>query len=673
MTETAQPTEPGRRRTRAPRPRRPAPPVGDAVARTGRLRVHHRGFAFVDLAAPVVTTEHGEVTSCFVPPGMVEHLLSDDVVDVTLVVEPDGRATATGCALRERVRTSLFGVVVDGLRLRPDPHVGHGLWALSGRTGDLAIGCAVLADITGPRTADPADVWDDPSWPDALLGRILSRHLIDEQHPEDVLAAATVPPRARRGGPPRRDLRSTTTFTIDAPTSRDLDDALSVLPAEADGGLRVFVHIADVAAHLEPGSAVDVEARRAGTSVYLPDWVRPMLPPQLSEDALSLVPGEDRDVLTVEMRVGPDGAVTSADVYAARIRSTTRLSYETAAEVLAGHEPDEVPGEVVEALRWLRTAAARLGVQRVRRGGVEARRVEPEQTVRVRDGLPVTVAASPSNPANLLIERLMVAANESVARWLVDRGLPGMFRVHPAPRAEAAPALEAFCAAAGYHPGFGDELTPLGLAALSAQLDLAADDTSAAVWDVLLGFLGRATYTPFAGPHFGLASASYLHFTSPIRRYADVTVHRVVRAFLAGDRGPQAHPSREELVALAAHLDRQSGESAGAEREMRKALWLLTLAEQDPATERRGRVTGLSAKGAIVTLEGSLVSGSVATRTLPGRGWVLAPDGLVLRGGGRRVGYGDTAVVRVAGVDLEAGVLELEPAGTWPPEPARRR
>ncbi len=654
----------------APARRRPEP-VGEAATRTGALRVHPRGFGFVDLAAPVQSTEHGVVGSCFVPPAMLDGLLSDDDVAVTLVVEADGRATATSVELRRRVRSSLYGVVVrsgTGLGLRPDPHVGHGTWQLEGRTEGLEPGSAVLADITGPRSADPSDVWDDPSWPDALLVRVLARHRISEDRPG--YDAATMP-RARRGAEPvpRRDLRSMTSFTIDAPTSRDLDDALGVLPAEADGGLRVFVHIADVAAHLPVGSPVDLEARRAGTSVYLPDWVRPMLPPELSEDALSLLPGADRDVLTVEMRLSADGEVTAADVYAARIRTLARLSYEQAAEVLSGRRPADVPAEIVSALQWLRTAAARLGVQRMRRGGVEARRVEPELTVRLLDGLPVTVAATPSNPANLLIERLMVAANESVARWLVDRGLPAMFRVHPPPRADAAPALEAFCSAAGYHPGFGATLTPLGLAALSAQLDLAADETSSAVWDVLLGFLGRASYTPVAGPHFGLASESYLHFTSPIRRYADLTVHRVVSAFLSGARSPHEFPGRDEMTALAAHLNDVGAEAARAEREMRKALWLLTLREQAevaPDLELRGRVSGLTAKGAMVTLERSLVTGLLPTRSLPGRGWRLSEDGLVLQGAGRhRLAYGDEVAVRFAEADLEAGQLDLQPGRAW--------
>jgi ribonuclease R len=433
-----------------------------------------------------------------------------------------------------------------------------------------------------------------------------------------------------------------------------------VYAADPDGGIRVCVHIADVSTHVRPGTALDTEARRAATSVYLPGWTRPMLPARLSEDALSLVPGADRDALTVEMRIGTAGSVTAADVYATRIRSDTRLSYEVAAEALAGAAPDDVPADVLDALRWLRTAGARLGVQRLLRGGVEARRVEPDLTVEVVEGAAAQVAAFPSNPANLLIERLMVAANEAVAGWVVDRGLPGVFRVHPAPGPEAAPALEAFCAASGYHPGFGRTLTPLDLAALSAQLDAAADDTAAAVWDVLLGFLGRAAYTPVAGAHFGLASTGYLHFTSPIRRYADLVVHRIIHAFLAGGRTATAFPDDREMEALCSHINGAARTAAQAENQMRKSLWLAELVAADSSTRYPARVTGVGPKGVFVTLDRSRVSGMVALRELPGRGWSVTPDGLALSdAAGSRLGYGDIVTVRITSADVESGQLEL--------------
>ncbi len=660
MTETsARP----RRRSAVSRPAAVAPVKSPP---TGVFRPHVRGFGFVDLDESVTTPDGTTVTSCFVPPPLARGLLADDRVEIAYQLEQDGRATASVATLLERVRTEVFGVVEPGLVLRLDPHLGSGRWTLEGRVEDLPIGAAVLADITGPGTADPSDEWEDPVAADALLERVRVRHRLSQDYPAAVLtevdAVADVKP--RRGSPTRRDLRHLPTLTIDSPSSRDLDDALSVYAADADGGIRVCVHIADVAAHVRAGTALDAEARRAGTSVYLPGWTRPMLPAKLSEDELSLVPGADRDALTVEMRIATDGSVTAADVSATRIRSDARLSYEAAAEALGGGSPEQVPAEVLDALRWLRTAGARLGLPRLLRGGVEARRVEPDLTVEVVEGTAAQVAARPSNPANLLIERLMVAANEAVAGWIVDRGLPGVFRVHPAPGPEAAPALEAFCAASGFHPGFGSTLTPLDLAALSGQLDAAADDTATAVWDVLLSFLGRASYTPQAGAHFGLASTGYLHFTSPIRRYADLAVHRVIHAFLAGGRDTEAFADPAEMTALCTHINAASRTAAQAENQMRKSLWLAELAAADRDAVYPARVTGVGAKGVFVTLDRSRVSGMVAVRELPGRGWSVTADGLALAdASSHRLGYGDIVTVRITCADVESGQLELALAG----------
>ncbi|SDY97960.1 RNAse R [Micromonospora pattaloongensis] len=633
-------------------------------AASGAFRPHVRGFGFVDLS------DAADIDSCFVPPPLAEGLLEGDTVAVSFTIDDEGRATASEASVLARSRTTLFGVVErgeSGLVLRVDPHLGHGRWAVKGRPRE---GQAVRVTVTGDRQATIEQRWADPTSADALLERIRVRHLIPTDFPTEVLAEVGQrgARRGRRGRPPqpsRRDLRDLITVTIDAPGSRDLDDALSVWPADPDGGLRVAVHIADVATQVWPGTALDAEARRAATSVYLPGWSRPMVPPALSEDALSLLPGVDRDAITVELRIAPGGEVTAADVYATRIRSDARLSYETAADVLCGRGAADVPEEVLTALRWLRTAAARLGVQRMRRGGIEARRVEPELTVRVVDGRAQQVEAEPSNPAHLLVERFMVAANEAVAAWLIARGLPGVFRVHPPPDPEAAPALETFCAAAGFHPGFGATLSPLGLAALASQLELAADETAAAVWDVLLGYLGRSQYTPDAGPHFGLASEGYLHFTSPIRRYADLTVHRIIHAFLAGERDAAAYPDPDELARLCAHINTATGVAGRAEGQMRKALWLVTLARQaaqdGPATVT-GRVSGLNAKGLFVTLDASRVTGFLPARALPGRGWAPTPDALALADrAGHRIGFGEAVEAFIDSADPESGQLQLRP------------
>jgi ribonuclease R len=366
------------------------------------------------------------------------------------------------------------------------------------------------------------------------------------------------------------------------------------------------------------------------------------------------------------MRIAPDGTVTAADVYATRIRSNTRLSYETAAAVLAGQRPEEVADDVLDALRWLRTAAARLGVQRLRRGGVEARRVEPELTVEVVEGEAATVAAKPSNPANLLIERLMVAANESVAGWLVDRGLPGIFRVHPSPaptrprrsrRSARRPATTPASAAP-------DAARPRGAVGPAGRR---GDDTASAVWDVLLGFLGRASYTPVAGGHFGLASSGYSHFTSPIRRYADLAVHRVLHAYLGGSRDAADFPTAAEMSELCGHINTAARTASQAENQMRKSLWLAELASADPARPTRRGSPASGPKGIFVTLDRSRVSGMSQPASCPAG---LGADRRRARAGrraGHRLGYGDLLTVRITKADWESGQLELALEGPTPP------
>jgi ribonuclease R len=194
-----------------------------------------------------------------------------------------------------------------------------------------------------------------------------------------------------------------------------------------------------------------------------------------------------------------------------------------------------------------------------------------------------------------------------VAGWLVDRGLPGIFRVHPSP-GPTLPRARGVLRRVRLPPGFGSALTPLDLAALSAQLDAAADDTAERRCGTCCSASSAARRTRPSRRHFGLASDGYLHFTSPIRRYADLVVHRVVHAFLAGERDVDAYPEAGTLAELCTHIDAAARTSSTAERQMRKALWLVTLAEQveeDPASVFSGRVTGIGAKGAFVTLDGS--------------------------------------------------------------------
>lgn len=631
----------------------------------GPLRLAVRGFGFVAV--------DGDADDVFVPPPLAEGFLDGDVVAAEAVIGDDGRNCATELTLVDRTRTTLFGVAEEGggkLRLRPDPFVGNSLWDLDVPAGlDVPTGAAVRCQVTrnaGRWSAVAQSAHAEPRSAAALRDRVLARFELDPTEPAMPDDTPAPPPAQRL----RRDMRDLPTLTIDGESSRDLDDALSALPAGPSGAVTVFVHIADVADAVQPGSPLDDAAFDAATSVYLPGWNRPMLPRELSEGALSLLPGQDRNAITVEMSVDPSGVVRAVEIYESRICSDHRFTYTEAAALLDGLPGDApVASPVLDTLRWLRCAAARIDTARRARGGVDSRRIEPERDIADIDGRPTVRQASPASSADELIERLMVAANEAVAGWLCARGLPGVFRCHDRPGADAAATLNAFADSLGVHAGFGPEVSPLALAAFETQLTRMPEVGATGLWEVLMGQLGRARYTDRPGHHFGLASDGYLHFTSPIRRYADLAVHRVVKAYLRGERHVET-----DCAAIAQRCDERAGTAKRAERAARRAMWLAAMAADNGfSTERRtGRVVAVRPKALIIALDGTGVEGTLPYTALEGR-WDAHDSLLHAERSGSltdRLALGQQMTVWCDSIDVEAGLLEFRSTAT---RAARRR
>lgn len=586
----------------------------------GRISVNPRGFGFV------ITDD--EATSAFVPPPDLNRFLADDLVTCR-VDETDGKRTARQLVLVARPRRVLFGVVTrrGGQRfLRVDRTVANTDWPLEGGDASLADGARVVARIDGER----ARVERVVEGLDAEIEGLLARHdLRAEQEPHviDAAARAAAPPFAGR-----RDLRGQVTVTIDGPSTRDLDDALLALPPDEDGALRVIVAIADVSSVVEPGSPLDDDARDRGTSVYLPGRTLPMLPRRLSEDLLSLNEGEDRPALTVELRIDVEGRVTAVDLHEAVIRSTARLAYDAVARFLDEDDDDAVPAATWSTLRLLRAAAARLSQARSERGGKDVER--EEISVRLDEqGAPTGLEVRRTDVAHLLVERLMVAANEAVARFLVERGLPGVYRVHDAPTLERTRALAEAAEALGVVAAFSTSapLSPRALAAFDRQIRGTRHE--AAVESALRRLLGPARYTTTPSMHFGLAAPLYLHFTSPIRRYADLAVHRIVRAWLHGARHLAARDPALEM--LATSLNDKSRRAARAESERERVL-VARLFQSRLGETVRGVVVGNKPQGALVLVEGALA---------------------LLPGDARRVG--EALDVVIASVDEDLGRIDV--------------
>ncbi|MRG91370.1 ribonuclease R family protein [Polyangium spumosum] len=622
--------------------------MNDSTAR-GRISVHPRGFGFLGVDAP-------NAASAFIAPPDLNPFLDGDIVSARITPEGSGRLVATELALVSRPRAEVFGSVVlrGGKRyLRIDRSVANTDWPLD-TTIELAEGTHVVAEVSGDRLVVARVV---PEGADLGVERCIARHGLRAVFAESLDRAAeeatTRPVPMER----RRDLRNVPTVTIDAASTRDIDDALAAYPADTSGALRVLVSIADVDVFVPERSLLDREARLRGTSVYLAGRVLPMLPEAISSRAASLVEGEDRPALTAELRIDPEGRITSTDVYESLIRSRARLTYDAVDTFLAEGQADGVPRAVEGTLRWLRTAVARLSAVRAARGGVNLAREEARIELDAITGEPTAIEARRETPAHRLVERLMVAANEAVAEWLVARGLPGIFRVHDEPSPDRVRTLSQLAHNFGIEAGFGPRLSSRSLAAFEAQI--AGARFEPAIRTVLGQALGPARYTPEPGAHFGLGAPLYLHFTSPIRRYADLVVHRILKRYLEGHR--DYDDIRAGLVVLAADCDRASTNAGKAEAERHRML-VARLYAGRLGEEVTGNVVAIKPFGLLVQIAGTGAMGSITTDALPGGPLRTDPAAQALIGAGVRYAVGDRITATVAAVHEELGRIDLVPS-----------
>ena len=473
----------------------------------------------------------------------------------------------------------------------------------------------------------------------------------------------------------RRDLRELATFTIDPVTARDFDDAISAEALPGGDGRRVWVHIADVSAYVAPRSLVDREAYRRATSVYVPGAVEPMLPRALSDDACSLVPGEVRATVTVEMTVGERG-VRGASMYRSLIRSDARLDYDHVDRIFAGTEAATAPwGEPLDAAR---AAAGALVALRAGRSAIVLDSAEPEYAFD-RRGDVVAAELSEHTESHRLIEALMIAANEQVARFLAEHKVPTLFRVHERPEPAAVKRLI-------------DQLASLGVPTppvldgdrvmTSQQASEVIGEASALVADwvarrdgrggraltsLVLRSLKQAHYDDRNRGHAGLASSGYCHFTSPIRRYPDLIVHRGLLSAIAGEPAPDASwvhaagpwTSTRERAAMV--IERDADDIAGC--FLLEGMLARTGGGRDASFP--GEVVGLIGAGAFVAFGERLqFEGMLPVRRLGGDWWELNDEGTVLVGtrNGGALRLGDTVEVRVGRIDAPRGRVDLLPA-----------
>ncbi len=519
---------------------------------------------------------------------------------------------------------------------------------------------------------------------DVIEGLMLDRGLAREC-PAGVEREAEEAARAPSARGERRDLRGLPTFTIDPVSARDFDDALSAEPA-GGGRTRVWVHIADVAAHVREAGALDREAWRRSTSVYVPGAVEPMLPHALSSDACSLMPGVERLAVTVEMEL--EGAsVRRSAFYPSLIRSDERLDYERVDRIFAGHERAAEPwGEPLAAAR---AAAAELARARERSGALVIDSEEPEFFFD-ESGAVVRIVGREQTESHRLIEHMMIAANETVAAMLAARKVPCLYRVHERPDPERIERLvDQLASLEVPTPPVPKPMSSSQAAELLGEISQAIERHvsrtgrgRAALSSLLLRSLKQAYYSPQNLGHAGLHSTSYCHFTSPIRRYPDLVCHRALLSALgAGEQAPRS----SELAELGAWTSEREREAMSIERDADDVgrCFLLERILRTGARERvfDGEVNGLISAGAFVSFGAAAGERARESADMPFEGmlpvrllrapsssggrdwWELNEQGTILQAerSGATLRLGDRLAVRVERIEAVRGRVDLSP------------
>jgi len=556
--------------------------------------------------------------------------------------------------------------------------------------GEAQAGDLVLAEKTGrpPRLAARVDtILGDPFAPRSFSLIAIHKHEIPHVFPDAVLAEAERVARQKLGE--REDLTHIPIVAIDPADARDHDDAVW---AEADedpgneGGWKAIVAIADVSFYVRPGSALDKEARKRGNSVYFPDRVVPMLPEVLSADVCSLKAGEDRAALVCHLQVTKAGALKSWRFTRARVRIAANIAYEDAQAMIDGDERveaasspcsmPEVEGTILDRLKPLWACWRALYKAREKRGPLELDL--PERRVMLDEkGRIVSVAPRERLDAHKLIEDYMIAANVAAAKALEAKKAPVMYRVHEPPSREKLVALRDYLKTFEFDFALGQVVRP---GTFNHILERVADaDFRPQIMEQVLRTQTQAYYGPENHGHFGLALGSYAHFTSPIRRYADLVVHRaLVRHYRLGDGGltDEEAAAMEVTGELISNLERRA---MVAERETMDRYVAAYLADQVGALVKC-RITGVQPFGFFATVEELGGDGLVPAAMLGGEYYRYDEAGQRLVGdeSGEAYALGQRLTLRLAEADPVSGALRFElpdgpsgPARSWPPREGR--
>ncbi|MCK2041436.1 ribonuclease R [Chromohalobacter sp. TMW 2.2308] len=666
----------------------------------GRVQGHRDGMGFL-------IREDGKKPDLVMPPRQMRRVFDGDQVlvrvsgrdrrgrDEATIVEVIARNTQSLVGIY-RQNTAEFGVLIpEKSRIAQEVIIPH---SVSGGARDGQIVSARITQQPATRVqpvGEVTEVLGERMDPGMEIDIAIRSYEIPAEFPPDVHAeiadmSASVDEADKQH---RIDLRDVPLVTIDDESAKDFDDAVCAWKTKS-GSWKLLVAIADVSHYVRPGSALDQEAITRGTSVYFPGQVVPMLPELLSNGLCSLNPEVDRLALVCEMNISPNGAISRYRFYEAVFQSHARLTYNKVASILDDEGPEgdalrEQYRDLVPSLKNLKSLYTILREAREARGAIDFETTETEIVFNDARKIEKIVPRS-RNDAHKIIEECMLAANVATARFLDKHDLPALYRIHEKPSPERLDKLRLFLNELGLSLGGGDDPSPQDYRDLAETIKGRPD--ADVIQTVMLRSMSRAVYSPQNDGHFGLAYPAYAHFTSPIRRYPDLLVHRAIRSVIRGPRqtntvlraegAPVEPPSKwapysfEQMLELGEHCSMTERRADDATRDVED--WLKCEFMSDKLGEIfEGTIASVTQFGVFVRLDDVYVEGLVHVTSLPSDYYHYEAEKHRLKGERSGMSYrlGDGVTVQVARVDLDDRKIDFELADEKPrpQNPARRK
>jgi ribonuclease R len=620
----------------------------------GRVKCHPDGYGFV------IPEREGEEDLFVSPRNLKEAMHGDRVVARVESIRKKGRE-GTVIRVLERGFRKVVGKFMRGKNysyiIPEDERILQEVYIPEGETKRARPNQIVVGEITRypsekgrpeGRVTHILGYPDDPEVePQIIIHKYDLPHRFSSAALKEARSLPLAPiPEEDQG---RVDLREIPTFTIDGEKARDFDDAVSI-QKERDGGMKLYVSISDVSHYAGEGTALDEEAYLRGTSVYFPDRAIPMFPPELSNEICCLHPRLDRLTLTVEIRYDSHGSQRGVRFYPSVIRSNERLTYTIVKKILLDEDGElkRRYRDILPSLEWMADLSQRLRQKRIERGALDFDLPEPEIILNLQ-GETEEVIRAERNVAHQIIEEFMIASNEAVAHFLEENGFPSIYRIHEPPKAEAVDEFRRFVSHLG-HKMKKDAEDP-SKEFQRVLLEVKGRPEERVVNNILLRSMKWAKYSANNVGHFGLASKSYTHFTSPIRRYPDLMVHRILKGVL--QKGDGKTPE-EVLARKAEHLSHRERVAMEAEREILDR-YRVRFMKDKIGEVFEGVIGGVTAFGFFVELKDVFVEGLVRVTSLHDDYYQYHEKRYCLVGERthKTFGIGDEVMVRVERVDVE--------------------